>query len=112
MTIRDRCRSQPVVRMRAMINPTGPTCNLDCRHRHRDRMFLVVPAQTYILKLMETFKEDPPPQKPMGSQMQDATERLQKAIGGQWQQEMSGGRGGRGAEPRFPPAAVASGGKR
>jgi len=47
-----------------------------------DHMFLAIPAQVYLLKFLETFKEYPPRQKPMGTELEQALEKLQQGAGG------------------------------
>jgi arylsulfatase len=46
-----------------------------------DHGFLVIPSQAYIVKLLETFKEFPPRQKPASFGIDQALETLQRAAG-------------------------------
>ncbi|MFH0953260.1 MAG: arylsulfatase [Verrucomicrobiota bacterium] len=47
-----------------------------------DHMYFAIPASTYVMKFIETFKEFPPRQKPPGSRIETALERLQQAASG------------------------------
>ena len=44
--------------------------------------FSCIPAQTYVVKFIETFKEFPPRQKPASFGIDQALEKLQQAAGG------------------------------
>ncbi|NLE68418.1 MAG: arylsulfatase, partial [Lentisphaerae bacterium] len=46
-----------------------------------DRMYIMVPASQYVLKLLDTFKEYPPRQKPLGGLIEQAMQKLQMGIG-------------------------------
>jgi arylsulfatase A-like enzyme len=48
-----------------------------------DHIFLVVPAQAYVVKFIETFKEFPPRQKPASFGIDQSLEVLKNAAGGQ-----------------------------
>ncbi|HRE30437.1 MAG TPA: sulfatase-like hydrolase/transferase [Candidatus Berkiella sp.] len=47
-----------------------------------DHAFLLVPAQQYVAKFLETFKEFPPRQKPASFTIDQVLEDLQKPVGG------------------------------
>jgi arylsulfatase len=46
-----------------------------------DRVFFLVPAQTYVARFLETFKEFPPRQKPASFSIDQVMEKLQTAGG-------------------------------
>jgi arylsulfatase len=48
-----------------------------------DRVFLLVPAQAYVGKFLETFREFPPRQKPASFSIDQVMEKLQTPVGSQ-----------------------------
>ncbi len=48
-----------------------------------DRVYLLVPAQVYVGKFLETFKEFPPRQEAPSFTVLDAMEKLQQSFGSQ-----------------------------
>jgi arylsulfatase len=46
-----------------------------------DRVFFLVPAQAYVAKFLETFREFPPRQKPASFSIDQVMEKLQTSGG-------------------------------